>query len=246
MQEKSARDAVVGGARGGVRPRRPVARGAVGRGQQRTAAPDTVARSTGLATPPAPPTSSTRASPLSCPLGSPVLTVAFVLRSACPPAPLARRRSPLRRAALGPSTLAARLPPHTRARCRELGRRRLPSRQRGGSEAVARRRCGAAGVLSVARSGARRRRRRCGGGVGWGKSCQNRVFFLQCPKTAPTVNPVFADGEKKVFRRGDGGEQRRDRSSQERCGRWTDRTKEGQWIERPGTAPAARVVRLRL
>ena len=76
------------------------------------------------------------------------------------------------------------------------------------------------------------------------KPAPSRTFFLQCPKTDHTVTSVLLAAKNFSTRRC--SEQRRSDSSQERCGRWTDRTKEGQWIERPGTAPAARVVRLRL
>src|SRR5437867_646128 len=76
------------------------------------------------------------------------------------------------------------------------------------------------------------------------KPAPSRTFFLQWQKTDHTVTSVLLAAKNFSTRRC--SEQRRSDSSQERCGRWTDRTKEGQWIERPGTAPAARVVRLRL
>ena len=76
------------------------------------------------------------------------------------------------------------------------------------------------------------------------KPAPSRTFFLQWQKTDHTVTSVLLAAKNFSTRRC--SEQRRSDSSQERCGRWTDRTKEGQWIERPGTEPAARVVRLRL
>src|SRR5918996_2378661 len=68
------------------------------------------------------------------------------------------------------------------------------------------------------------------------------AFFLAKGVYGPYSETDFAGGEKFFAV----GTAMRTGASQERCGRWPDRTKEGQWIERAGAAPAARVVRLRL
>jgi len=88
------------------------------------------------------------------------------------------------------------------------------------------------------RSGGSRRSRR--------RRNRRRAALFSCngrKRTIPVTSVLLA---AKNFSTRSCSEQATSDSSQERCGRWTDRTKEGQWIERPGTAPAARVVRLRL
>src|SRR5437879_4389364 len=77
------------------------------------------------------------------------------------------------------------------------------------------------------------------GDRGAGETGAEQHFFLAMPENGPYSHISVARGEEFSTRRC--SEQRRRDSSQERCGRWTDRTKEGQWIERPGTAPTARV-----
>src|SRR5262245_17971048 len=79
--------------------------------------------------------------------------------------------------------------------------------------------------------------------VGWWKGAWRCVFFLQWGGEEPTVKQILSMAKNFFAVR----TRREARSGvAERCGRWLDRPKEGRWIERAGTAPASRVVRLRL